>query len=139
MAHHEDERKAFGRRLAAARNKAGLTLEGAAQRLTDNGHPIGKAAIGAWEKGRNLPDAIWLQRLAKLYGLSLDALVWDDTLSIEAMRFAARYDALDEQQQRAFRALWAAYFEQTKPEPGLPLPPGTPKPKANGGALPHPH
>lgn len=130
MAHSDDERKAFGQRLASARSKTGLTLEGVAKQLTVRGFPIGKAAVGAWEKGRNLPDAIWLQRLAKLYGLTLDALVWDDAITIEAMRFAAQYDALDEHHQRAFKAMWLAYFEQTKPgEIDYPAP--GPKPKPN--------
>lgn len=113
MAHADDDRKGLGARLAAARNLASLTMEQAAQRLTKKGYPISKQGIGHWESGRNVPDAIWLRRLAKLYGTTLDALVWDDALSMESIRFAAQFDGLDEKQQRAFRAMWLGYFEQS--------------------------
>jgi hypothetical protein len=73
-----------------------------------------RAAIGAWETGRNVPDALWLRRLAKLYGSTLDALVWDEAISMEAIQFAVRYDALNERQKRTFRTLWTAYIEDAK-------------------------
>lgn len=115
MAHPEDERKALGQRLASARKLAGFSsIESAAQALTAKGYPITKPGLGAWEAGRNLPDALWLRRLAKLYGTTLDALVWDDAITIEAIRFAAQYDGLSEKQRRAFKAMWLAYFEQAK-------------------------
>lgn len=112
MSHLPEDRQALGRRLSAARKLAGLTLQAVATALTARGHKIGKAAVGAWESGRNVPDALWLRRLAKLYGTTLDALVWDDAITIEAIRFAVQYDGLTEKQRRAFRAMWLAYFEQ---------------------------
>lgn len=69
---------ALGTRLQAARNGAGLTLDAAAQALRDRNYQISRATIGAWEVGRNVPDAIWLRRLARLYGCSLGALVMDE-------------------------------------------------------------
>lgn len=115
MAHPEPDRKALGKRLASARTLAGYpTIDSAATAMTARGYPISKAGLGAWEIGRNLPDALWLSRLAKLYGTTLDALVWDDSLTIEAIQFAAQYDGLNERQKRTFRAMWLAYFEQAK-------------------------
>lgn len=75
MAHPEDERQALGTLLASARDEAGFSLSSAAQELTDRGYPIHKATIGAWEKGRNLPDALWLRRLARLYDRTIDSLL----------------------------------------------------------------
>lgn len=114
MAQPDDERKALGRRLASARALAGYTLEGIAKALTGRGHPIGRAAVGAWEVGRNVPDALWLKRIAKIYGTTLDALVWDEAISMEAIQFAVQYDALTEANRRKFRAMWLAYFEEAK-------------------------
>ena len=112
MAQPDDEKKALGRRLASARTLAGYTLEGAAKALTERGHKISKAGIGHWETGHNLPDALWLRRLAKLYCSTLDALVWDDAITMEAIQFAAQYDGLNEKQKRMFKTLWLAYFQQ---------------------------
>lgn len=133
MAHPEEDRKALGRRLAAARQLAGFgTIESAAAAMTEKGYPISKAGLGAWESGRNLPDALWLRRLAKLYRSTLDALVWDDALTIEAIQFAAQYDGLTERQKRTFKAMWLAYFEQAKSdaevEEHLPFAPSTVEP-----------
>ena len=111
MAHPEDDRKGLGKRLAAARNLAGLTIDGAAKKLTADGYPISKQGVGAWEAGRNVPDAIWLRRLAKMYNTTLDALVWDDSISIEAIQFAAQYDSLGERKRGTFKALWMAYIQ----------------------------
>lgn len=108
----EDERRALGRRLASARNLAGYTIDETAQALTGRGYSITKQAVGHWETGKNVPDALWLRRLAKLYGTTLDALVWDEAISTEAIQFAVQYDALNEKQKRTFRAMWLAYFEQ---------------------------
>lgn len=114
MTHSAEDKTALGQRLASARKLAGYTIESAAKALTAAGYPITKGGVGAWEKGRNLPDALWLRRLAKLYGTTLDSLVWDDALTMDAIRFAAQFDALTDKQQRSFRAMWLAYFEQSK-------------------------
>lgn len=114
MSHPQEDKAALGQRLASARKLAGFTIESAAKALTTRGYPITKAAVGAWEKGRNLPDALWLSRIAKLYGTTVDSLVSDDSITLDAIRFAAQYDGLTERQKRSFRALWLAYFEQSK-------------------------
>lgn len=114
MAHPEEDRKALGKRLAAARNLAGYdSIESAAKELTKLGYPISKAGLGAWEAGRNVPDAIWLRRLAKLYSTTIDALSWDDSLTIEAMQLAAQFDGLTEKQKSTLKALWMAYIAES--------------------------
>lgn len=112
--HSEDDRKALGGRLRSARTLKGLTIDAIAGELTARGYPISKQAVGHWETGKNVPDAIWLKRLAKFYGTTLDALAWDEAISIEAIQFAVQYDALDDKQQRAFKAMWLAYFAAAK-------------------------
>lgn len=112
MARDEDDRKALGARLAAARKLATLTLDQVAAKLTEGGYKFGKAAVGAWEVGRNVPDAIVLGRLAKMYGVTADALLWDTAITIEAIRIAAQYDALKDADQRKLRAIWLAYFTE---------------------------
>lgn len=109
MAHSDEERKALGKRLSASRNLAGLTIDSAAKKLTEIGYPITKQALGHWETGRNVPDAIWLRRLAKLYNTTMDALSWDDSLTIEAMQIAAEFDSLTEKQKSAFKLMWLGY------------------------------
>lgn len=73
-AHLMEDKQALGAALARARKAAGFSLETAATALRDLGHEIGRAAIGHWETGTNVPDALWLQRLSKLYKVTLDEL-----------------------------------------------------------------
>jgi len=112
MARDEDDKKALGERLASARTLAGMTQPEVAKALSDLGYAFGKGAISAWEKGRNVPDSLVLRRLAKLYKTTADALLWDTALSMEAVRFGAQFDGLTTKQQRSFRAMWLAYFEE---------------------------
>lgn len=123
MARDIEDRKALGSRLKAARNAVGLTLVAAATALTDEGIPAIKQTVGSWEKGVNVPDALVLKKLAKLYNQSADALLWENALSIEALQFAAEYDALNETQKRTLRAIWMAYITQGSNGDGLPMPP----------------
>lgn len=126
MAHDQDERRALGKRLAAARALAGFTMQGVADALTANGYPISKQGVGHWESGRNVPDAVWLKRIAKLYQSSADALLWDESLSAEAMKIAAEYDHLPESLKATWRLLWLGFITGTaKGGDLLPLPPQT--------------
>ncbi len=111
MAHDLALRQTLGRRLASARKLCDLTIDQAARRLTEQGYPIQKQGLGHWETGRNVPDAIWLSRLARLYRVTADALLWDNAPSFEAMQLAAQFDALSDIKQRQLRALWLAYIE----------------------------
>lgn len=78
MAHPEEERQELGRKLAKARADAGYSLQSAADELTKRGFEIKRGTIGAWETGRNLPDALWLQRLARVYATTVDAMTGDE-------------------------------------------------------------
>lgn len=80
--------------------------------LNEAGIEYGRAAIGAWEDGRNVPDALVLRRLAKIYGQSTDALLWDDAASMEAMQWAAQFDGLKPAQQERLRAIWMAFIAE---------------------------
>lgn len=110
MASLDQDKKALGGRLRAARKLRGLTLEAVAAHLTEMGKPTTKAAVGHWETGTNVPDSLILRRLAKLYRTTADALLWDDSISMEAIQIAAEYDALDEANRRRFKSLWMAWF-----------------------------
>lgn len=123
MARDIADRKALGSRLKAARNAVGLTLAAAAIELSEQGIPAIKQTVNSWEKGVNVPDALVLKKLAKLYNQSADALLWENALSIEALQFAAEYDALTETQKRTLRAIWMAYVTQGNDAATLPPPP----------------
>lgn len=100
-------RRGIGLRLMAARKEKGLTQEAVAQYFEVN-----KATVSAWEHGRGMPDAERLRSMAKLYKISVDALLYEDSLSSEAMQIGAQFDNLSDKQQKTFRAIWLAYFEQ---------------------------
>jgi len=112
MAHSEDERKAIGKHLSAARNLAGYTIASAAAKMTSMGYPLTKGALGHWETGRNVPDAIWLSRLARLYETTMDALVYDESVTMDAMRMAAQFDSLTEHQKKTLRTIWMAFISE---------------------------
>jgi transcriptional regulator with XRE-family HTH domain len=67
----DQDKQQLGLKLAEARKEAGYTQLAAAQALGLEA----KQTISSWEKGRNVPDALSLWRLAKLYETTLDALV----------------------------------------------------------------
>jgi transcriptional regulator with XRE-family HTH domain len=109
-AHTTEDKIAFGAQLAQARKKAGLSLEAAATALRAEGHAISKAAVGHWETGQNLPDALWLRRLARLYKSSTDrllfggAVVETDELAPDIAEVAAAVAKLPDEQRAMFIA-----------------------------------
>ena len=107
MTEDEQLRTGLGQRLAAARKARGLTQDQVAAALDTK-----KGTVSAWEKARGVPDALRLARLAKRYETTADLLLWDTAPTMEAIRFAVQFDALNDRQQRAFKAMWLAYFEQ---------------------------
>lgn len=111
----DPERRGFGQRLQAARKHAkrqdggtGYTQDEIAARFG-----VKKATVSAWETGRGAPDAYILRALAKLYGVSSDALLWEDSLSPEAMAIAAEFDHLGERQRGAWRLAWLGFVAGT--------------------------
>lgn len=101
-------RRGLGLRLASARKDKKLTQDDVALKFSLN-----KATVSAWETGRGVPDALTLRALAKLYDTSADALLWEDSLSPDAMKFAAEFDSLNEAQKRTLHAMWMAYIRES--------------------------
>ena len=99
-------REGFGMRLKAAREAKDLTQQQVADKFD-----VKKATVSAWENGVGVPDALRLRQLAKLYGVSADALLWENALSNEAMQVAADFDSLNESQRKTFRAVWLAFIQ----------------------------
>lgn len=104
------EREQIGHRLRLARKAAGHTIDSAAKALTDRGYPISKGGVGHWETGINMPDVHWLQRLARLYEITIDALVWDNGLSVQAVRIARQYENLLPEKRAAWQQHWAGFL-----------------------------
>lgn len=122
-------RVGFGLRLKAAREGKSLTQQDVATRFGVN-----KATVSAWETGRGAPDAFVLRQLAKLYDVSADALLWEESLSPDAMKIATEYDHLPEKKKRDWSVLWLGFI--TGSAPGgerLPLAPGVAEPEAPYG------
>ena len=103
-----DDRHALGRRLAAARELKDLTQKHVADAVG-----VEKATVSSWESGRNMPNPFALRALAKIYGQSVDALLWDGALSAEALMIAARFDSLTDAQQKKLEALWMAFITES--------------------------
>lgn len=66
----------FGEKLNHMRKKAGFTQEEVSHRLG-----ISPQAVSKWENDLSCPDIMLLPEIAKLYGISVDALLGDDDLS----------------------------------------------------------
>lgn len=112
MAHEKREVEALGLKLKAARTAAGMTQTEVAQMLTESGYETGKAAVSAWETGRNVPDTLVLKRLAKHYKVTADFLLGaEEAISLEAMRIAMEFDSLSENDRKKSAAMWAAFFK----------------------------
>lgn len=108
MEYPDQEKKGLGLRLKSARQRKGLTQ----QQVADWFGLKTKATVSAWEVGTNVPDALQLKRLAKLYDISGDALLWEDSLTPHAMKIAAEFDGLTDKQQKLFEVMWGAYFAE---------------------------
>lgn len=100
-------RQGVGLRLKAAREGKRLSQQEVADRFG-----VGKGTVSAWETGGGDPGIYRLREIAKLYGVAADAILWEDSLTPEAMKFAADFDALSEKQRSTFRALWMAYVKE---------------------------
>lgn len=100
------ERVGLGLRLKAARMAANLTQQAVGDRFG-----VKKVTVSAWETGEGCPDALVLKSLAKLYGTSADGLLFEDSLSPQAMKVAAMYDNLAEDKRRLFAAMTMAFIE----------------------------
>jgi transcriptional regulator with XRE-family HTH domain len=110
----QDERRAdpirqgVGMRLRAAREDKDLTQTHVATHMG-----VTKATVSAWETGTGDPGIYRLRELAKMYGVSADALLWENSLTNSAMQFAAEFDGLSEREKRTFKAMWLAFATQS--------------------------
>lgn len=75
--HSAEERAALGQRLRSARLRAGFSLEVAAIRLTELGWKVEKQAVGHWETGTRVPDALVVTKLASIYQVPAGDLLED--------------------------------------------------------------
>ena len=57
--------------LKAARVNAGYTQDAAAKALN-----LGKNTIASYEAYKTIPDIETAKRIARLYGMSVDAIIW---------------------------------------------------------------
>lgn len=101
-------RLGVGLRLRAARENKGLTQTQVADRFG-----VTKATVSAWETGRGDPGIYKLRELSKLYEVATDAILWEDSLTPDAMKLAAEFDSLRPDQQATLRAVWLAFISQT--------------------------
>lgn len=71
-------------RLAARRKQAGLSQEALAEKLG-----VSRQAVSKWERSESSPDTDNLIALAKLYGVSLDELLYVDDAIADDVAFEA--------------------------------------------------
>ncbi|MEQ3361695.1 helix-turn-helix transcriptional regulator [Raoultibacter massiliensis] len=100
-------------RLAARRKEAGLSQEGLAQKLG-----VSRQAVSKWERSESSPDTDNLIALAKLYGVSLDDLLYVDGSIEEDVEF----EQADRAAERAVAG--AADFEGFSSAAGAGMPTG---------------
>jgi len=74
----------FGQRLKLARKKAGLSMQGLADRLTPS---VTAQAISKYEAGKMMPSSAVLVGLSKALGVSLDFLMGGQVESLEGVEF----------------------------------------------------
>lgn len=98
-------------RLAARRKLAGLSQEALAEKLG-----VSRQAVSKWERSESSPDTDNLIALAKLYGVSLDELLYVD----ESIEDDVTFEAADRAEVRgASRVVVAEASEETaSPEGG---------------------
>jgi transcriptional regulator with XRE-family HTH domain len=115
----QQDREEFGRRLQLARLALDMTQASVMKQL-EMGEDK-KGTLSAWEVGRTMPTAETVARLADLYQISADFLLFGEIgPSQDAIAFAEAYEALTAQEQDAFRALWYGWVNgKIRPPPEL--------------------
>ena len=66
----------IGLNIASCRKSAGLTQAGLAEKLN-----YSDKAVSKWERGESVPDVLTLMQLSQLFGVSVDRLVGESSLS----------------------------------------------------------
>lgn len=77
----DQTKQEFGARLKAAREHAQLTQQVVGERFG-----VGKGTVSAWEAGTGDPGAVRLYRIAKLFGVTADALLCENDSTEDTTR-----------------------------------------------------
>lgn len=113
-------------RLAARRKLAGLSQEALAEKLG-----VSRQAVSKWERSESSPDTDNLIALAKLYGVSLDELLYVD----ESIEDDVAFEAADRAQvQKGAGAVGAAVVGASTPPESDAAPPDGDAPTNDGEA-----
>lgn len=126
--------KTLGERLKQARVDAGFTQDTAAGRMG-----LKKQTFSSWENDRNIPDAVTLGKLARLYETTTDFLLFGAPTSPSAQSIADQFNAMSKPKRDVFVAMWDAFVKANRaPNAGykLPDPTSTDVPPANEPATP---
>ena len=76
----------FAEKLVKYRKAVNMTQESLAERCN-----VTRQAVAKWEKGDSLPDVYLIARLAGMFGVSIEDLIWSkDTATMENKRFYIR-------------------------------------------------
>ena len=85
MVQAENEKRDLGQilasRIAAERKRSGFTQAGLAEKLGYSDKSISK-----WERGDGIPDVFCLKRMADLFGVTVDALLTEESETVPAAR-----------------------------------------------------
>ncbi|MBE6631912.1 MAG: helix-turn-helix transcriptional regulator [Ruminococcaceae bacterium] len=76
----EDIKLNIAKNIAALRGGNGLTQADLAEKLN-----YSDKAVSKWERGESLPDIVILKQIADLFGVSIDALIGEDTVQTAAV------------------------------------------------------
>lgn len=94
----------LGQSIAAARRKQGLSQESVAEHLG-----VSRQTISKWETDDTLPDIFQSQKLARLYGLSLDELISFD-LDVAVVEQNVMNTSEELTQKIDWTAMWAKKY-----------------------------
>lgn len=76
----------FAEKVAMYRKAANMTQEVLAERCN-----VTRQAVAKWEKGESLPDVYLIARLARMFGVSIEDLIWfKDAATMENKKFYVR-------------------------------------------------
>lgn len=93
----------IGRKLRQARLVAGMTQQQVVDRLSEVGVRLTKAGLSKYERGRSVPKAPLLFKLAQILGVRPDFLVKEEKVSVEWLAFRS-HASLGEKEQERIRA-----------------------------------
>ena len=75
----------FGEKVAEQRKNLGLTQDALASKCS-----VTRQAVAKWEKGESMPDIYTIAKLARLFSVSIEYLIYSDGAVIENQNFYIR-------------------------------------------------